>query len=93
MIVVKLELDVYSSICETKTFVVNGVKATYKDFGLKIDTQPDKYRPNICGNMRFEAISPTQQVLDKYRISSNEYKHICTLLKGCISFGLCKQCG
>lgn len=88
-----LDLDVYSSICETKTFVINGVKATYKDFGKKIDTEPDSHRPNICGNMVFEAFAPTQNTLDKYNISSKEYQHICSLLKDCISFGLCRQCG
>lgn len=89
----KLELDVYSSICETKIFVVNGVKATYKDFGRKVDTQPNQSKPNICGNMTFESIASTKQVLDKYKISTNEYNHICTLLRGCMSFGVCKQCG
>lgn len=89
----KLELDVYTSICETKSFCVNGVKATYKDFGEKLDTLPDKSKPNICGNMVFKPILPTQQVLDKYNITKNEYHHICTLLQSCISFGPCRLCG
>ncbi|PYG90380.1 hypothetical protein LY28_00263 [Ruminiclostridium sufflavum DSM 19573] len=88
----KLELDVYSSICETKTFVINGIKASYKDFGRKIDTQPDKSRPNACGNMTFESFAPAQQILDKYGISSKEYNNICILLRSCISFGVCRQC-
>lgn len=86
----KLELDVYSSICDTKNFVINGVKATCIDFGEKIDKLPGKR--NICGNMVFEPISPTQQVLDKYNITKYEYKNICTLLRSCVSFGTCRLC-
>ncbi len=89
----KVELDVYSSICETKNFVINGVKATYRDFGEKIDISPDQSKPNICGNMVFEPISPTQQVLDKYTITRNEYTNICALLRSSVSFGLCRLCG
>lgn len=89
----KLELDVYSCICETKNFVINGIRASYKDFGKKTDTSPDKLRPNICGNMVFVPASPTQQVLDKYRITKGEYNSICNVLRSCVSFGTCRLCG
>lgn len=89
----KLELDAYSAICETKIFVVNGIKASYKDFGVKYDASPDKNKPNCCGNMIFEPIAPTQQVLSKYDISQKEYSSICQLLKSCVSFGNCRLCG
>lgn len=89
----KLELDVYSAICETKMFVVNGIKATYKDFGEKYDTSPDTRKPNSCGNMKFIPRIPTEQVLNKYGITKNEYRHICELLRSCVSFGTCRLCG
>jgi hypothetical protein len=88
----KLELDVYSTICETKIFVINGIKATYKDFGEKYDASPDKGRPTSCGNMVFIPKTPTQQVLNKYGITTNEYRNICELLRSCVSFGTCRLC-
>ena len=89
----KVELDVYSALCETKVFVVNGIKATYKDFGLKYDASPDKAKKNYCGYMLFEPIKPTQQVLEKYCLTKKEYNHICKLLQASISFGTCRMCG
>lgn len=88
----KLKLDVYGGICETKTFVINGVKATYKDFGEKYDTSPDKLKPKICGNMVFKPKYPTKQILEKYRINIDEYSYICQQLHDSISFGTCRQC-
>lgn len=89
----KLELDVYSTICETKMFRVNGIKATYKDFGEKYDAAPDKLKLHFCGNMVFRSKAPTQQVLEKYAIKVREYNAICEHLKACVSFGTCKLCG
>lgn len=88
----KLEMDVYSTICETKVFVINGVKATYKDFGRKFDSSPDKDRPNSCGNMVFEPKTPTREVLEKYGITIKEYDGICAHLRACVSFGACMLC-
>lgn len=88
----KLEFDVYRAICETKRFVINGIKATYKDFGEKYDAAPDKTRPNCCGNMLFEPKVPAQQILDKYGITISEYMNICKQLQDCVSFGTCSLC-
>lgn len=89
----KLELDVYNAICETKTFRVNGIKATYRDFGEKYDASPDRAKPYVCGNMVFEPKAPAEEILDKYGISINEYDYICKQLRYYISFGICKMCG
>jgi hypothetical protein len=88
----KIELDTYSSICETRTFRINGIKATYKDFGRKSDSSPDSDRPNCCGNMVFEPKRPTDEVLKRYGITAKEYNGICEQLKVCISFGTCRLC-
>jgi hypothetical protein len=72
---------------------VNGVKASYRDFGVKFDASPDINRPYCCGNMVFEPILPAPKVLDKYGITKSEYRHICTLLRECVSFGACRLCG
>lgn len=89
----KLELDIYSAICETKRFVINDINATYKDFGEKFDASPDKNKPTICGNMIFMPIKPSQHVIDKYGITLSEYDYICKKLQSCISFGTCRLCG
>jgi len=88
----KLKLDVYRAICETKEFQVNGINATYRDFGDKYDTSPDEIKPHVCGNMEFRPKLATQQVLDKYHISINEYFKICKKLQDCMSFGTCILC-
>lgn len=89
----KLKLDVYSALCETKIFEINGIKASYKDFGEKYDASGDKTRPHTCGNMIFEPRRPTQQVLDKYGINVGEYTYVCEQLRNMVSFGLCRLCG
>ena len=91
-IAMKIELDTYSNICETKTFNINGIKATYKDFGRKSDCSPDRNKPNCCGNMAFEPKCHTGEVLKKYWITAKEYNGICEQLKICISFGTCMLC-
>lgn len=89
----KLELDVYSAICETKIFSINGVGAKLQDFGEKFDAEPDKKRFHVCGNMIFNPKNPTQKVLDKYGINVSEYTHICDQLRRYVSFGTCRLCG
>lgn len=88
----KIELDTYSNICETRSFRINGIKATYNDFGIKSDSSPDPNRPNCCGNMVFEPKRPTDEVLKRYGITAKEYNGVCEQLKVCISFGMCKLC-
>ena len=88
----KLEFDAYSTICETKKFTINAVKADYRDFGAKQDTDPDKGRPHCCGNMAFLPAQPTQAVLNKYGITAREYGYICQLLRASMSFGACALC-
>ncbi|HEX2946291.1 MAG TPA: hypothetical protein VHT96_10095 [Clostridia bacterium] len=88
----KIELDVYSTICDTKLFKINGIKADYKDFGRKSDCSPDKNRPNSCGNMIFEPVKPKLEILEKYGITIKEYEGICEQLRACVSFGMCTLC-
>lgn len=42
--------------------------------------------------MPFESISPTQEVLDKYHISVDEYNEIAGKLAEELSFGCCEWC-
>lgn len=89
----KLELDIYSAMCETQKFAVNGIDATYRDFGVKYDSMPDDLKPGCCGNMVFVSVKPAQEVLSKYGITIKDYNNICELLRASISFGTCRLCG
>lgn len=89
----KLELEAYSNICETRVFRINGIDAAYKDFGEKCDTAQDRNKPRFCGNMRFVSFGPKQKVLEKYGISHQEYVSICKELRKAFSFGSCRLCG
>ena len=87
----ELELEVFGSLCETKTFKINGVCASYEDFGEKYD-RGSSSEPYACANMQFTRVRPTQDVLDKYGITKAEYHEICDKLEEDLSFGCCGWC-
>lgn len=88
----KLELEFYGALCETKTFKINNVKASYDDFGEKFDHSPENAPDYCCGDMRFDSKPPLPEVLDRYHISINEYDDICEKLREGLSFGSCGWC-
>jgi hypothetical protein len=88
----QLNLNAYNAVCETKVFEINGIKASYKDFGEKFDAAPDVRKPHACCNMKFQPRKPVQQVLDKYAIDVDEYSYICKQLQNTLSFGQCRLC-
>lgn len=89
----KLECESYDSSCELKIFKVNEIEADYKDFGDKYDADCTANDEGYgCGNMIFEAKEPTQKILNKYKISNEEYKEICNKLDEKLSFGFCNFC-
>jgi hypothetical protein len=92
MIIMKLELDVYSAVCETSVFKINGINAKYEDFGEKFDACPCDTKPLCCGNMVFKPKGNTGRVLQKYGITADEYTYICVQLRKKLSFGLCRYC-
>lgn len=47
----KLELKIYSALCETEIFTVNGINATYEDFGEKYDHDTENAEDYGCGDM------------------------------------------
>lgn len=87
----KLELEIYSALCATSKFTINGVRAETSDFGFQedIDDDPPNY---CCGNMQFEGKEATKEVLDKYGISVPEYNLIVGQLEIGLSFGSCGWC-
>jgi hypothetical protein len=81
-----------SSLCELHAGAhVNETPLNWEDFGEREDTSP-KCGEYGCGNMQFEAFrKPKDGILEKYKITRDEYDEICDLLD-CLSFGSCSWC-
>ena len=89
----KLNCYSYLSICELEKFEINNIKANIDDFGINRDVEPKKAPDYGCGNKKFiPNIPPAQKVLDKYKISANEYIEVCEKLDQELSFGNCSLC-
>ena len=88
----KLELKIYSCLCGTKIFEINGIIADSNDFGYQEDLAPDNAEPYGCGDMQLIPKSAHTEILNKYHISANEYEQICAALKEKLSFGECGWC-
>jgi len=88
----KLELEIYDCLCETKTFKINDIYADYHDFGSKEDSMPFSPYAYMCENMKFTPKLPKQSVLNKYKITVDEYVDVCDKLEAGLSFGRCGWC-
>jgi hypothetical protein len=89
----KLELEFYNVICDTKTFKINDIYADTEDFGEKYDRCINSSENYGCGNMQFTRWFNIQKgVLKKYRITEYEYNKICNKLESGLSFGNCGYC-
>jgi len=88
----QIEFKVYRSLCEMKTFIINGVRADYGDFGSKQDESPETAEDYACGDMRFTRKPSTPDVLSKYGITEKEYADVCEKLEDGLSFGCCGWC-
>lgn len=88
----KIEIKVYGCLCELSLFKINGVEASYEDFGYKHDCEPENAEPYGCGNMRFFPKECDTSVLKKYNITKEEYIEVCDKLEGVLSFGYCGWC-
>ena len=76
--------------CDLEEFKINGIRADEDDFGSKKDLAP---RPDCsCGNLQFIPDPPTQEVLNQYKITVEEYEEICNQLKKVLSIGYCGLC-
>jgi hypothetical protein len=88
----KLELEIYGSLCSTSVFIINGIEAYEGDFGDKYDDDPDGAEDYACGNMQFYPSCPTEKILTKYKINTSEYMEIASRLEEGLSFGSCGWC-
>ena len=89
----KLVIKPHSYYCGLEVFNINDVEnSNWYDFGYTYDSNPSNAPDYGCGDRRFHADPPTQQVLDKYSITEKEYEEICDELKDALHFGNCAWC-
>ena len=88
----EIKCEAYHSLCALSVFEINGINADYEDFGEKEDRNPWGAEDYCCGDMRFEGKRPTTEILEKYKITIDEYNEICDLLEEKLSFGACCWC-
>lgn len=86
------ELEIFGALCATSTFRINGIDADSRDFGESFDESPDTAEDYGCGNRVFRAHPPNPEIMDKYRISLEQYKAIARDLEDKLSFGRCGWC-
>ena len=89
----ELKLEIFSALCATSKFTINGIEADYGDFGEKYDNDPSNAEDYGCGDMKFFPTSPPlPMTLVKYKINEEDYKLICEQLEEKLSFGSCGWC-
>ena len=72
--------------------MVNDIEIESEDFGNKYDHDQKNAPEWGCGNMQFDPIPSTPEVLKKYSITEQEYDEICQELADGLSFGNCGWC-
>lgn len=88
----ELKLEIYGALCATSEFKINGIAADSDDFGEQYDHDRENAEDYACGDMRFERKASTADVLDKYKITEEEYQAIAEKLEDGLSFGCCGGC-
>ena len=78
--------------CAPSLFTVKGIKASESDFGETGDRDPANAEKWSCADMHFTPKLATQEVLDKYGITVDEYNEIAQALEDVLSFGHCGLC-
>lgn len=75
--------------CSLKTFTINDIPADNDDFGSTFTC--GAAGDNSCG-CRFIFKLPTQEVLDKYKISLDDYRKVCEALEDKLYVSRCGLC-
>ncbi len=78
--------------CRLEVFTINGKSADQDDFGDMYDSDAERAEPYACGDVLFNPMPPTKEVLDKYNITEKEYDIIFNELKGKLHVGSCGWC-
>ena len=93
----KLVIEANDSMpCAVEKFLINEKNADRDDFGEMRDIEPnnpdDGDEGMGCGNYIFIPDIPRNGVLDKYKITLEEYEIICSELKEKFNVGYCGEC-
>lgn len=79
--------------CGAEVFMINDIDADTDDFGEMVDSDAENAPEYGCGNRKFVAkYKPTEDILTKYHITSNEYFDICEKLESILYVGKCSLC-
>lgn len=82
--------------CATDVFMINGIHAYVRDFGYKLDRNPDNATNTTwtvgCGDMRFTRKKYSDKILEKYGITEQDYKEVCDRLEELLAIGKCDDC-
>lgn len=89
-----LKIESYSAMpCHLKAFEINGIEACEEDFGESIDAAPENAPDYSCGCRKFTAnYNISDNILDKYKITKEEYLEICEKLQEELYVGCCAGC-
>jgi hypothetical protein len=91
-----LKLEFCRFSCETKIFSINDIKADYKDFVDKYDhnilKEKETMEGDCCGNMSCDILESKEKILNKYKITKEDYYEIAENLYKGLSFGHCHLC-
>ena len=83
----------YGDMCELNPDChINGEPLDYRDFVEKYDHDHEHAQEYGCGDMRCDIKTPTQEVLDKYCITHDEYQTIAFEISEALKFGACYAC-
>jgi hypothetical protein len=86
------KIEIYSALCSTRIFNINGIDADSEDFGEQGDDDRENAEQYACANMTFTPKLATDSILKKYKITNDEYNQIAEELSGKLSFGRCGWC-
>lgn len=78
--------------CRSYIFKIRCKSADIDDFGKLEDIDEKRACDWGCGNMCFTPKLLAQEVLDKYKISADEYKQITEALEKGFDYGCCSMC-
>jgi len=86
------KIKAYDALCSLDGFIINGIEADEDDFVDKYDHSPETAEDYACGDMQADIISATSDVLEKYKITVDEYAEIAGKVAEEVSFGCCGEC-
>lgn len=94
-----VKFQTYHSLpCEAREFFINGIPAETDDFGEEFDEGDRNACEDRdiarwgCVDYVFKRRPCSEMVLNRYKISEEEYSEICDLLEAKLSIGMCGWC-